>query len=127
MTSWITATTWVSFVLAAAGITGIVLAGREQKIGWIIGMAVQPVWVVFSVMTHGWGLIFTSVGYFMGYRSAYVRSKRKKEVEEMGLTKHGHGQVIREDDDNVKIASQAWSEKDREALDAENADADSDA
>jgi len=42
----------------------------------------------------------------------------------MGLTKHGVGEVLKEDHDLVKTAAPAWSKDDETALDEENKDAD---
>lgn len=44
--------------------------------------------------------------------------------DDMGLTKHGTGEVLREPEDNAKTASQNWTPADKEALAKENRDAD---
>jgi len=43
---------------------------------------------------------------------------------DMGLTKHGTGEIIREEEDLSKEASVPFSESDRVALAKENAEAD---
>lgn len=54
---------WLSLVLAAAGCSGLILAGRGKWYGWAIGLAVQPVWVAFGVITKGYGLCLTALMY----------------------------------------------------------------
>jgi hypothetical protein len=63
----VTAAFWLSLVLAAAGCTAMLLAGRHMWQGWAIGLAVQPVWAVFAVVTKGYGLLATSVMYGVVY------------------------------------------------------------
>jgi hypothetical protein len=52
---------WLSLVLAVAGCSGLVLAGRGKWYGWAIGLAVQPVWVAFGIVTKGYGLCLTAL------------------------------------------------------------------
>lgn len=54
---------WLSLVMATAGCAGLVLAGRGMWQGWAIGLAVQPIWAVFAVITKGYGLLITCVMY----------------------------------------------------------------
>lgn len=44
----------------------------------------------------------------------------------MGLTKHGHGQILPDPEDSQKTAAQNWTPADQAALDKENESADSD-
>lgn len=79
-------TAW-SFLLAAGGLLGIYLAGRKNLWGWAIGMAMQPLWVVFAIITDAWGLILNAVGYFTVYTNNYIKwrgEKRQKEKEDHG-------------------------------------------
>lgn len=50
--------------------------------------------------------------------------KMSEGVMKMGLTKHSIGDVLREPEDNAKVAKQNWTEEDAKALAKENADAD---
>lgn len=52
-----------SFILAAIGITGLILAGKKMKIGWAIGLAAQVLWIVYALVTHQWGFIFSALAY----------------------------------------------------------------
>lgn len=116
---------WLSLALAAAGCTGLVLAGRGKMVGWLIGLLIQPVWVVFAFVTRGYGLVVTAVMYAAVYGSNLAREvRRRRGGDDMGLSKYGHGQVLPEPGDSQKTASERWSEKDEEALAQENEEAD---
>jgi hypothetical protein len=70
---------WLSLVLATAGCTGLILAGRGMWQGWAVGLAVQPVWAVFAIITHGYGLLITCVMYgTVYYRN--LRAWQQKQV-----------------------------------------------
>ena len=56
-----------SFVLSAFGIVGIILAGSKRKVGWLIGFAVQPLWIVFAITTGQYGFIINAVIYAIVY------------------------------------------------------------
>ena len=73
---------WLSLVLAAAGCTGLVMVGRGQWQGWAIGLAVQPVWAVFAVVTEAYGLLITCVMYGAVYGRNLAAWRRKKAQEE---------------------------------------------
>jgi hypothetical protein len=45
-------------------------------------------------------------------------------VRRLGLVKHGTGEVLPESEEERKTAAKNWTEKDREALERENAEAD---
>lgn len=69
-----------SFGLAAIGILGIYLAGSKNKLGWVIGFLAQILWIVYGVLTHQHGFIFSA----LGYAWVYARNFKKwlKEQEE---------------------------------------------
>jgi len=94
---------WLSLVLAVAGCTGIILAGRGKVVGWVIGLAIQPVWAVFAIVSGGYGLLLTCLMYGTVYWINIV--KWRKEVTAVGLTKHGHGEILPEPDETQKTAS----------------------
>lgn len=78
--------TWLSLVLAAAGCTGLLLAGRGQWQGWAIGLAVQPVWAVFAVVTHAYGLLATCVAYGLVYGRNLHRWRARQTREREQVT-----------------------------------------
>lgn len=67
---------WLSLVMALAGCCGLVLAGQGKWQGWAIGLAVQPVWAVFAVVTEGYGLLITCVMYGTVYSKNLLKWRR---------------------------------------------------
>lgn len=66
MTAW-------SFVLAAVGVLGLLLAGRRRWQGWGVGFGAQLLWVAYAVATEQWGFILSAVAYGTVYaRNALV-------------------------------------------------------
>lgn len=66
------AASWLSLVLASFGCAGLVLAGRGMWQGWALGLAAQPVWAAFAIVTKGYGLLLTC----LMYGTVYARNLR---------------------------------------------------
>lgn len=77
-----TAQFWLSIVLGTAGITGIFLAGSGRKVGWLIGLLIQPVWMLFAVITGSWGLLPLAIG----YGTVYGRNLARQAAQEKRST-----------------------------------------
>lgn len=71
---------WVSLVLAGFGIAGIHLAGKGRWYGWLLGFLVQPVWIVFAIITEAYGLVLTAIAYAVVYGKNVVAWRRQVEV-----------------------------------------------
>lgn len=54
---------WLSLVLATMGCAGLLLAGNGRWYGWGVGLAVQPVWATYAIVTKGYGLLLTCLMY----------------------------------------------------------------
>lgn len=81
----------LSLVLGATGITGIFLAGPGRWQGWLIGLLVQPVWVVFAITTQAWGLLVLPVGYGWVYARNLLRWRsRTADPAEPRVCRCGH-------------------------------------
>lgn len=61
-------TLW-SFLLAAVGIAGVYLAGKQNYWGWGLGVVAQALWAMYAVITGQWGFLFSCAAY------AYVYGK----------------------------------------------------
>jgi hypothetical protein len=72
-----------SFLLAAIGILGLVLAGHKLKIGWAIGFFAQIIWIVFALVTHQWGFIASALAYGFVYARNWWRWYAEELAEEM--------------------------------------------
>jgi hypothetical protein len=69
---------WLSLVLAAAGCTGLVLAGKGRWYGWGVGLAVQPVWAAYAIVTKGYGLLLTCLMYGTVYTKNLLKWRREQ-------------------------------------------------
>lgn len=70
----------LSLVMAAAGCLGMVMAGKGMWQGWAIGLAVQPVWAVFAILTEGYGLLITCVMYGTVYGRNLLKWRRETSI-----------------------------------------------
>lgn len=68
----------LSIVMAAAGCTGLILAGKGKWQGWAIGLAIQPVWALFAILTEGYGLLITCIMYGTVYAKNLLAWRKKK-------------------------------------------------
>jgi len=62
-----------SWILATIGITAMWLAGRHNKLGWLIGVAAQIIWFVYAIVTRQWGFIATAIAYSFVYARNWYR------------------------------------------------------
>lgn len=69
----------LSIVMAACGCLGLILAGRGMWQGWAIGLAVQPVWAIFALLTKGYGLLLTCLMYGTVYGKNLIKWRRERE------------------------------------------------
>lgn len=46
-----------SWVLAALGATGMWLSGRRLRVGWLVAIFTEVVWIVYAIQTKQWGFI----------------------------------------------------------------------
>lgn len=66
-----------SYVLTAVGVLGLLLAGSRKRVGWALGLAAQPLWVVYAVATGQWGFIISAVVYGGVYLRNWLRWRRE--------------------------------------------------
>ena len=70
-----------SFILAAVGITGLLLAGRKSVWGWAIGVGAQVLWIAYALATRQYGFILTAVAYGIVYGINWWTWFKEKHVE----------------------------------------------
>lgn len=74
-----------SYVLAAGGIFGIWLAGRNNYWGWALGLAMQAIWLAYALATRQYGFIITALGYgwvyWVNLRKGMKRDREKVEAQ----------------------------------------------
>ncbi len=74
---------WLSLVMALAGCTGLILAGKGMWQGWAIGLAVQPVWAAFAILTKGYGLLLTCMMYGIVYAKNLIKWRKGRAPEQI--------------------------------------------
>ena len=52
-----------SYLLAIIGISGIYLAGKNNKYGWALGIFAQLLWIIFAIATNQYGFILSALAY----------------------------------------------------------------
>jgi hypothetical protein len=76
-----------SWVLAAVGVVGLLLAGSSNKLGWAIGFGAQVLWIVFAVATEQYGFIASALAYGFVYARNWLRwraAERAHTIDEGG-------------------------------------------
>jgi hypothetical protein len=68
----------LSWVLGVGGACGMWLAGRKSWTGWAVGLAMQPVWLLFAWRAHAWGLIVSPLLYGSVYARNLARWHRER-------------------------------------------------
>lgn len=75
---------WWSWGLTLAGALGLYLAGQKNLWGWAVGLAAQPLWVVYAMVTAQYGFIASGLIYGAVYARNFVWWWREKTMEDMG-------------------------------------------
>ena len=75
-------TWWWSWLLAAVGITGSLLAGNQRKVGWAIGFGTQGLWLAYAVATAQWGFLATAAAYAAVCARNWLRWRREESARE---------------------------------------------
>ena len=70
-----------SWLLAAVGLTGMWLAGRNNRMGWAVGIGVQFLWLTYAIATAQWGFLVSAVAYGAVYARNWW-SWRKRDLAE---------------------------------------------
>lgn len=55
--------TWWSWLLTAAGLSGLVLAGSRHRVGWAFGLVTQVLWVAYALSTAQHGFLASAACY----------------------------------------------------------------
>lgn len=66
-----------SYALTALGVTGLFLAGSRKRVGWALGLAAQPLWLVYAVVTGQWGFILSAFVYGGVYLRNWLKWRRE--------------------------------------------------
>lgn len=91
---------WLSLVLSASSCAGLLLAGRGKWQGWAIGLAGQPVWAAFAIVSKGYGLLLTVAIYTPMYFVNLRRWRRDNRTPEPGACGDPECYVLHADPNN---------------------------
>lgn len=61
-----------SYILPPIGIIGIILQGRKNRWGWIVGIFAQVIWVTYAAATRQWGFLPQSIIYGLIYAWNFI-------------------------------------------------------
>lgn len=68
---------WWSWILAAVGITGLYLAGKNNATGWAIGFCAQFLWAAYAIVTDQLGFLVTAAAYGWVYYTNWRKWQRR--------------------------------------------------
>lgn len=69
-------TPYWSYLLTAVGAVGLLLAGRMQRTGWLVGLAAQGLWIAYALSTQQYGFLISAFIYGSVYARNYLAWRR---------------------------------------------------
>lgn len=71
-----------SWLLTFVGVIGLYLAGSNRKIGWLLGLGAQILWLWYGISTQQYGFVISAHVYGFVYLRNYMRWRSEnKELE----------------------------------------------
>lgn len=61
------------WLLVAGGVTGTFLAGTGRRLGWLILLGMQPLWIAYAIVTGQYGFVPGSLAYAAAQFNGYLR------------------------------------------------------
>ncbi len=62
-----------SWLLTAVGVTGLFFAGSKRKVGWVIGLGAQVLWLAYAVTTQQYGFLVSAFAYGLVYARNWLK------------------------------------------------------
>lgn len=63
---------WWSWILTAVGVSGLYFAGKNNKIGWAIGVFAQLLWIAYALAMKQYGFLVSAFAYSWVYMKNYI-------------------------------------------------------
>lgn len=63
---------WWSWLLASIGLLGIWLTGSRRRVGFLLGVGAQVLWLAYAITTGQWGFIATAIAYAVVYGRGWL-------------------------------------------------------
>lgn len=70
---------WWSVLLTSVGIVGLFLAGSKYKLGWLLGLGAQVLWIAYAVSTVQWGFLASAGVYGFVYARNWLKWRREEQ------------------------------------------------
>lgn len=70
---------WWSWTLAAVGLVGIWLTGSRRRIGFLLGVAAQVLWIAYAAATNQPGFFVTAIAYGFVYARGWWAWRERKD------------------------------------------------
>lgn len=87
-----------SYLLTAAGVTGLLVAANRPRLGWCINIAAQALWVAYALATTQYGFLAAAAIYGTAYARLLrraVRERRRTDGRVAQATVHGGTRTLR--------------------------------
>lgn len=68
---------WWSWGLALLGIAGMFVVGKKNPIGWLVLIANETVWVIYSLESKQYGFLLGSFAYCVVYVRSFLHWKKQ--------------------------------------------------
>jgi nicotinamide riboside transporter PnuC len=75
---------WWSWLLTIIGVTGLWLAGQKNVWGWAVGLAAQPVWIIYALATGQYGFVVSGLAYGGVYAKNFIWWWRERSAQATG-------------------------------------------
>jgi hypothetical protein len=69
------------WVLSAVSLTGFWLAGKKNRLGWLVGLAGEILWLTWSLLYHEYGFVASVVPFAFIYALNWYRWRPEKKQE----------------------------------------------
>jgi len=66
------------WLLSAGTLGNMWLVGNKNKLGWVVGLANQALWITFIVLFSAWGLLPLALALIVLYTRNLVRWRREE-------------------------------------------------
>ncbi|TAK89329.1 MAG: hypothetical protein EPO06_11730 [Burkholderiaceae bacterium] len=69
-----------SYLLAATGVTGLLIAANRPRVGYWFNIAAQGAWLAYAIATRQWGFLLSVVAYTVAFARLLRRAYRTADV-----------------------------------------------
>ncbi len=74
--------------LTVMSVSAIILVGKKNKWGFVIGLFSQPFWIITAIINHQWGVFITSILFVFSWLYGIYQWFFKKTRREFPIRHH---------------------------------------